>query len=292
VRYSSTNSDLWREGEPAADKVNATVNRILKDNPEARTHLVRTSADSLQADLVRGNHDWYMSKSTQLNRAKAAHVYAVDGKKTILATHGHVFDWIEDFPDEFQGAIVERFGVKATPGKPELDRRLLREKEMFIDEEETFWGIAEEEDTGAQGDPPRILTREEESDDLPRQVNVWVAKGTFNLGNIRKGHRLMPRALTYARELRKGTKLFRKKLNMSGKAPNLRTIVIGHSHHARICIYSERGAPDKRLVLADCGAWIEYARLRNTIVPSCQIGVLCGGDMRIYQLDPHKRLYH
>jgi hypothetical protein len=118
--------DLWREGpEGKKVKVIPTVKRILKDNPEAVRYLVRRSADSLQADLVRGNHDWDMSESEQLKRAKAAHVYTVDGKKTVLVTHGHVFDWIEDFPDEFKEFMVKKFGRKAKPGKAELDLRVL-----------------------------------------------------------------------------------------------------------------------------------------------------------------------
>jgi flavin-dependent dehydrogenase len=40
------------------------------------------------------------------------------------------------------------------------------------------------------------------------------------------------------------------------------------------------------------GEWIDYARFGKKVVPSWQIGVLCGGDMRVYQLDPYKRLYH
>lgn len=284
--------DLWRELEMKDEPVSTTVGRILGDNPEAERHLVRTTVDSLRADLVRGNHDWEMSASTQLRRSRPAHVYAVDGKKTILATHGHVFDWVEDFSDELQEAIVEKFGPHAPPGKRELDRTLARKEDFFIDEEETFWGIADDESTGPQGAKPRVLNREEESDTLPPQVNVWVTKGTFNFEKIVQGHRLLPRALTYAREIRKGTSRYVKKLMLSGGLPQLRTIVIGHSHHARICIHHERGAPGKRLVLADCGAWIEYARFGKTVVPSCQIGVLCGGDMRIYQLDPHRRLYH
>jgi hypothetical protein len=42
------------------------------------------------------------------------------------------------------------------------------------------------------------------------------------------------------------------------------------------------------VVLMDCGAWIESCRFagERAAVPSCQVGILCGGDARIYQLDP------
>lgn len=282
--------DLWRENEIKGDTLNTMMSRILDDNPEARRRLVRKGAESLKPDVVQGNHDWRLSKSHELRRANPAHVYKVDGKKTILVTHGHFFDWIEDFSDELQEFFVETFGRSAKPRKHQLDRKKSHPKEDLIDEEETFWPD-DNETTGPQGAAPRVLTREEESDHLPAEVNVWVTRGTFNLEKMIEGHRLLPRALTYAKRLRAGTKRYVNRLRLSGRLPHLQTIVIGHSHYARICIHYEWGTPAKHFVLVDCGAWIGYARFGNTLVPSCQIGVLCGGDMRIYQLDPHPRLF-
>jgi hypothetical protein len=283
--------DLWREQELVkGEAVNSTVRRILNDNPEAHTRLIGTGAESLTADLVRGNHDWRISESDDMQRAKPAHVYAVEGKETVLVTHGHFFDWVEDFQDELQEAFVEAFGPKVDPDKNELDRTKTRKKDIFIDEEESFWGIADDETTGPQGEAPIVVTREDQS--LPTQVNVWVTKGTFDFEKVVKGHKLMAQALTYAKGLRKGTDRHVNKLELSRALPDLRTMVIGHSHFARICIHSEIDAAASRFVLVDCGAWIEYTRFGKKVFPACQIGVLCGGDVRIYQLDPHEDLLH
>jgi hypothetical protein len=65
---------------------------------------------------------------------------------------------------------------------------------------------------------------------------------------------------------------------------SLHVVVIGHTHHARISVDdSNPGAP---LLLMDCGAWIEnYASSDGTAGPNCQLGVVAGNDLRIYQLD-------
>lgn len=282
--------DLWREVETKGETVDSTVRRILNDNPVVRKHLIGKTAASLQAELLRGNHDWNMIKSTDLQHAKIAHVYTVNARKTVLATHGHFFDWVEDFEDEIQEAMVEKFGPKAPPAKYKLDRTKEPEKDAFIDEEEDFLP-ADDEDTGSQGEAPRVVKREEESDSFPPRVNVWVTKGTFNLEKFLESHKLLQRAVTFAKRIRTGNKTYLKRLGISEPLPDLRTIVIGHSHYARICIHYQIVGSPKPLVLADCGAWIEYARFNNKpAVGSCQIGVLCGGDMRIYQLDPHDDL--
>jgi hypothetical protein len=54
------------------------------------------------------------------------------------------------------------------------------------------------------------------------------------------------------------------------------------------------GDPDDpaSFALADCGAWIESVswptgpRGKAEPIPSAQLGVQCGDDLRIYQLDP------
>jgi UDP-2,3-diacylglucosamine pyrophosphatase LpxH len=87
-----------------------------------------------------------------------------------------------------------------------------------------------------------------------------------------------------------------KRLGMDG-APvdtSVRLIVVGHSHRARIVVAEEvdfSGDPTgERFVLMDCGAWIERSIMEDSAGksrtrPSCQIGVQCGADLRIYQID-------
>ena len=59
--------------------------------------------------------------------------------------------------------------------------------------------------------------------------------------------------------------------------------IIGHTHSARIAVYD---APRKFFVLMDCGAWCERFRTSSEEVHyNCQMGVVCGNDLRIYQLE-------
>jgi hypothetical protein len=65
--------------------------------------------------------------------------------------------------------------------------------------------------------------------------------------------------------------------------------VIGHTHHARILVdrLPQNGKPH---VLLDCGGWIEQCTVRATtagaaaVVPSAQMGVQSGNDVRVYHL--------
>ncbi|MCP5108281.1 MAG: hypothetical protein GY950_33150, partial [bacterium] len=68
---------------------------------------------------------------------------------------------------------------------------------------------------------------------------------------------------------------------------DLRTAVIGHTHHARITTDQRDG---KFFALVDCGAWIEKSTAvtggEETVIKNAQIGVLHNNDVRIYQLQP------
>jgi hypothetical protein len=65
-------------------------------------------------------------------------------------------------------------------------------------------------------------------------------------------------------------------------APDLKVVVIGHSHHARI-VHDEPAG----LLLVDTGAWIEsFSAPGVPKTPNRQLGAICGGDFRVYQLDP------
>ena len=63
-------------------------------------------------------------------------------------------------------------------------------------------------------------------------------------------------------------------------------LVVGHSHHPRLVALDEEDG-DPFMVLLDAGAWIENVSVNGAAaVASAQIGVVCGSDVRIYQLDP------
>ena len=141
---------------------------------------------------------------------------------------------------------------------------------------------------GSEGTAPIVIAHEDE--ELPEVVNVWATAAASEERTLTQSHGLLPKALEFAAGLRAGSPDHLRAMELASPLPELRTIVIGHSHQARICLHRNAHDPGNNLVLVDCGAWIESAQFGDAVVPSCQIGVLCGGDMRIYQLDPHARL--
>lgn len=269
--------DLWREIEVPLDDVTGIVARILDDNPEVRKRLVGVGKTSLHPDVLIGNHDLRMNQSIELRRARRAVAYPIAGKRTLLVTHGDLFDTVEiATPDAVVEWAIEKFGRGALPGTNTLDRTTERSSE----------GIG-----GPHGSPPIDVDDEASSDLFPDWVNVWVTVAPCPEEELERSHGLLPVALMYAKGLRAGTARYLRWMGLRSGLPDLRTMVIGHSHHARICIHRDRNTPENGLVLVDCGAWLEFSRFGGSTVPACQIGVLCGGDMRIYQLDPHARLY-
>jgi UDP-2,3-diacylglucosamine pyrophosphatase LpxH len=69
---------------------------------------------------------------------------------------------------------------------------------------------------------------------------------------------------------------------------NLKTVIIGHTHHARIAVGK---APDGTpFTLIDTGAWIENCVEAGggAVSPNAQITALSADQVRIYQLDRKK----
>lgn len=271
--------DLWRERRHSDEDVTAMVARILGDNPVARARLARFApADplTLQTDLLVGNHDERARDSTDLGRARRAFVYGVGGRRTLLATHGDLFDGVEQLaPDKLQSWLVRNFGENVDGGVYRADRTGLH---------------VPGETTGAQGAAPIVVDEAEDSALFPDWVNVWVTRRGMSDLQLERGHELLPRALRWAKRLRDGAASALDPLGLVAAERELRTIVVGHSHHARICVHRDPADAAGDLCLFDCGAWLEEmyfgADKDDDRVPSCTIGVLTGGDARIYQLDP------
>ncbi len=269
--------DLWRETKRREKDVKPFVGRILDENPEVRRRLVRPGPKSLRPDILLGNHDLRMNQSKELARARWAIPYRIGSKKSLLVTHGHLFDTVETgIPNRLKEWGVDRLGPSVSAQKYTLDRTKERKRHGMI---------------GPHGSPPIVLGDKALRERLPPCVNVWRTVAPCPEELLIRNHELLPLALDFAKGLRKGTEKYLRWSRLESRLPHLRAMVIGHSHRARICVHQDREKPENGLVLVDCGGWIEFSRFGETTVPSCQIGVLCGGDMRIYQLDPHRSLF-
>ncbi len=265
--------DLWREDERTSEGKDAFVGRILSENPAVNDRLVRRGDESLEAKILLGNHDDSANLSGSLRRARKSFRLKVGQREAVLATHGDLFDWFEDsVGHEVKEWFLERFGAGAQDAGPyRLDRTVGGQSP----------GLG-----GSEGAPPLVVESVADARALPDWVNVWVTVAPRDAGRIAESHSLLPRALRFAAGVRSGTSADLDRLGLRTGMSGLRAIVIGHSHHARLCLHLDTAHPEQNLVLADCGGWIETAQFRDGAVPSCQLGVLCGGDFRIYQLDP------
>ncbi len=268
--------DLWRESERGTASTEEVVRRILDHNPEARRRLVRRGPESLEPDVVLGNHDRRMNESAELRSARRAFAYRVGAEWSLLATHGDAFDPIEErLPDKLKEQMVEWFGPLADGGRYVVDRTGERRPGHPF---------------GSQGEAPITLDSPDDALQLPDWVNVWAVGSSSSEDDVTGCHELLPWALRSAAGVRSGDAAALAKLGLAQGLPALRAIVIGHSHHPRICIYRDPRDSSANLVLMDCGAWIEESVFEDATVPSCHLGVLVGGDARIYQLDPHGSL--
>jgi UDP-2,3-diacylglucosamine pyrophosphatase LpxH len=282
--------DLWREDRVEHDDVTAMVQRILDDNAVARSHLARfTPGDpaTLQADLLVGNHDLDTNNSVQLRRAARAKWYGMDGVQSLLVTHGDLFDGLEEgLKDAVQAWFVRNFAEGVGGGVYRADRTR---------------GVAAGSPTGPQGQAPIVIgTPNTDAETaaatiLPEWVNAWVTRRGMSDLQLESAHELLPRALRWAKRWRRGDEAALRRIDRDAPLDQLRTIVVGHSHHPRICVHRDPLDATQDLCLFDCGGWIEEMHFGpdkdDDRVPSCTIGVLTGGDARIYQLDPADRLF-
>lgn len=250
--------DLWRESgnDPLG------VQAILESFPDIRDRFLRVAEDSVGPRLLLGNHDLEARRSRNFSRARMVQ-YLPGAGKTLLAMHGDSFDFFEIVvPDEVAAFVLQTFGRLAQPKTyPMATLRTLRDKKT-----------------------PQIQLAKIQGDaTFPRLGDVQgILPNRFNVIDVtraqerRAAHRLLPNAVRAARQLRTQVERDHRPI-----APHLKVMVIGHSHQARLIV-------DQRadLVLMDCGAWIENYQIgRQRKRPNRQLGVICGADLRIYQVD-------
>jgi UDP-2,3-diacylglucosamine pyrophosphatase LpxH len=250
--------DLWREGTLVPD-------RIIEDHTNLLGMLYRHEAGLLARVLV-GNHDADMIGADRFFLRLFFPSEAVGA--FCLALHGDWFDPGEELPDWLARFAVCIAGTIPQPQDYPLGelRDALRREAQASDNFRTRIRLAEAAELGSLRHIGQLQTR------LNRQWNVR---------RTSRGDEVHP-FLARAREV---VHHYRGAAQGAPAWPTVRLVVIGHSHHARISV-DDSTDPLHPVILMDCGAWIErYKDSRGRVYPNCQVGVVAGNDLRIYQLD-------
>jgi UDP-2,3-diacylglucosamine pyrophosphatase LpxH len=274
--------DLWRTGDEGG-AVAADVKATLKDQKT----LVDALFKGAGAQLLAGNHDQELVDYRWSGGPQALNTVVLDrgaSAADIILAHGHQFDPIETLPRQFK----EFFARGATQKVPPTPRSMLEAANPH-------WQPPKPQDPppSRPGDRNRFLNFDlDPADPLP------LAQDTVNVvpyvpvqdparafidsfgGGGRKPTVDGPRQTFFT-----DISWWAEGLSKDGGNQNVRLVVIGHTHQARIV----RGVrPDRSLfVLMDCGAWVDSTFLSNRLdqpIANAQIGVRVGNDLRIYQL--------
>jgi UDP-2,3-diacylglucosamine pyrophosphatase LpxH len=247
--------DLWRE-VPNINPQEETAALIANDHADLMNAL---RDPDLNATIFLGNHDYELYHwASYADCIRKMFIPADDPQ--VLVVHGDVFDWIEQAPDAVQNFVV----YYLAPGTPPTDYALGQMYEFVRQTTPNPNAPA-----GIQcGTPARL-------NDL-RPATGGAIPARFNLQR--------------AGDAAANTKFLDVAYDAVGKpgnayGPPVKTVIIGHTHHARIAVREENGG---LFTLIDCGAWIESCSIDGATnpMPSAQIGVLCANEARIYQLAP------
>jgi UDP-2,3-diacylglucosamine pyrophosphatase LpxH len=250
--------DLWREEALVPDT-------IIADHTNLVGMLYRHQAGLLARILV-GNHDADMIGADRF--FLRLFLPTETAGAFCLALHGDWFDPLEALPDWLQRFAVSVAGPLPQPRAYPIGelKDILRREAAASDDFRNRIRLAEPAELGGL----RSIGQPQAS--LPR---IWNVQRTSQ-------HDTMHPFLARAREV---VHRFRGEANHSPAWPTVRLVTIGHSHHARISV-DDTADPNHPVVLMDCGAWIErYRDSRGRVFPNCQVGVVAGNDIRIYQLD-------
>jgi len=253
--------DIWRALGRATDKGKA--DRVASQYSDVLEKLVNGPPDGLRADILAGNHDYSLHELAEWNWPRFRILENPDERLgDTLLLHGDQFDWLERLLDnDFQAGVV-RLARWVSAGKHELDR-------------EQRDAVALVNKSVLQGDKPIGAPTTDFPAPLPDPLGALPEMHNVVTWSTATAH-------TSAAHFYRGARQLAIQLKQHGH--DIRLIVIGHTHSARIVV-GDRGdrAP---LVLLDCGAWLGECRLdpADQWRPSAQVGVLVGNDVRIFQL--------
>jgi UDP-2,3-diacylglucosamine pyrophosphatase LpxH len=96
--------DLWREAPPGTP-VPTAAKGIVDDHADL---LALACSAELKARFVLGNHDFELFQAASFVAADRRYYFPATNP-SMIALHGDVFDWIEDFPDKWNETVVYYF---------------------------------------------------------------------------------------------------------------------------------------------------------------------------------------
>jgi UDP-2,3-diacylglucosamine pyrophosphatase LpxH len=246
--------DLWRESLEPGDP---DVARRIKQDHARLAGLLEDRR--LNAHFLLGNHDFDLYRLAAYNNWERR-FFIPDEAPGVLILHGDYFDPVErELPEELRDIGVYLFGRSHQAGAAIL-AGMARRAHQYNASKDFANGIQRQEAA------PLGATRPGES--ANGDFNVQQAGDTVDGGLL-----FLDQACDECL-----------RANQAGGTA-LRTVVIGHTHHARI---ATKTMPDGTpFTLIDCGAWIENCKDANgdDAFPNAQITALSGNQARIYQLD-------
>jgi UDP-2,3-diacylglucosamine pyrophosphatase LpxH len=238
--------DLWREESVASARVDA-ASRIVTDHPRLMNAIF---SPTLKTRFLLGNHDidlaWWPNFAAWERRYFLPPRGSTQASGVVV--HGDMFDWMELTPDPLNQFFVYFFSP--------------------------LFGAADHD----LNDVKRLVVRQNSAANFTNSIG-----GTASLGEIfsqpgvpdrhnLRGHAFLDKAREAVRVANQAYQL------------NLRFLVMGHTHNARIALHD--GGGDDFFALIDCGGWLEDAsdssgaRYKNQT-----LAVLSENDARIYQVD-------
>lgn len=266
--------DLWRETnkpwKTKPDEWRGYVNRIIESN----VHLYDAFLDeNLHINFVLGNHDFDLHRIPDFSHKWRFMIhYLVDKRDVPVAgiMHGDIFSWVERLPDPVQQFFVYFF----SPQIPEKIRKQIINshiKGKFL----IFKKYKDYRDYIMQKEAP-VFNEFPLNQGLP-PVNQW---------NVIRNGQGSKEELKYLNEAKEYFSQINQQYDF-----NLRMIIMGHTHYARIAVDDKDG---QFFALVDCGDWVKFhiAKIKENgtekdiQMVNAQIGVLCNNDVRIYQLSP------
>lgn len=242
--------DLWRESlTPGGDP---DVPGRIKNDHAALVDLLED--ERLNAHFLLGNHDFDLYELTAYNKWERR-FFIPGAAPRVMVLHGDYFDWVErELSAELRDIAVYLFGQghKATSAVLGKMQELAHKHNAAANYTSHIQRAQPAPLGAAQAGDARV----------PAEFNVQRKDNTVEGGLL---------FLDTAFEECAGT--------------NLKTVIIGHTHHARIAV---REMPDGRpFTLIDTGAWIESCVETGggSASPNAQITALSADQVRIYQLD-------